>query len=1449
MTGGTGALRRLPAATRSSARAAARPAPVLCLLLTVLVFVQSPGRAAFDTKLDLVVDPAGFLGRVLRLWNPDVGFGALENQAYGYLFPQGPFFLAGHLAGLPPWITQAAWAALLVVVGFLGTLRLARALDVGTEAARLVAAVAYALSPRTLTVLGPVSAEALPLVLLPWCLLPLVAADRGRLPAPKAAALSGVAILLMGGVNATLTVAVLPLPALYLLTRPPSVRRRLLAWWAAAVALGCLWWAVPLLLLGRYSIPFLDYVESAADTTGPVSTLQALRGTDDWIASVLDRGGAFWPAAGTVLSNPALMISTGLLAVLGLVGLTRGDLRERRFLTLAATAGVVLLALGHTGALVGPFSGGWQHLLDGVLAPLRNVHKADPVLRLPLALGLAHLLAGVRLPRRRAVAIGIAAGLVAVTAAPLALQQLRPGPRWAAIPQWWPDAASWLGQHSGGDRTLLVPGSGFGRYQWGRTIDEPLQPLAEAPWATRSQVPLAAEGASRLMESVDTVLASGAGSPALADLLARSGVRYLLVRNDLDWVAAGTPRPAVVHQALDRSTGLERVATFGPAVGGGSRGPLTVYGYDLDSGYPALEVYAVRRDIARVTAAPVRDVAEVSGGPESLLPLLEARLLGPDTPAVLAGEPYGVSGGRLLATDGLRRVERTPGRLYGATGPTLSPDDPLRLDRAARDLLPFPGDGHETTARYLAIAGVTASSSAADPDSLEPSRPELQAWSAVDGDPGTLWRSGGLGGPVGQWLRVDLLPGTVVDRVELRMAQSTLVGPRVTRVAVTTGRGRTEHLLQSGEDRQVLTTAAGETRWLRVEVLGVDGDPKSGFVGIRELTLPGVVPGRTLALPADLPRGQAPAGYSMVVAGGRPACVRVVLGARCDPTLATEPEESGVLDRTVSQGAAADYVLTGWVRPRATGAVQPLLDPIFGGMRATASSILGGDAAVAGRAAVDGDPATAWVADLFDADPTLSLQWTGRRRLDRLEVVSADHPVAARPLRLRITSPAGERLVDVPPSGMVRFSPLVTDRVEVHVARARTLRSTDPVSGVATGVPAGIAELRFPALARLTFKPLPGAPTGLPCGLGPTVEIDGTSLRTRVDGTIQDLQEGRPLRLTPCGRDGRTVRLAAGPHRLRVRPGPIFTPVGLTLAAADQPRGGPALEPRATRVVRWSDSARAVEVAAGARALLVVRESANPGWRATLDGRPLPATRVDGWQQAWVLPAGAGGRVELRFTPQRYYRAGLLAGGLAAALLLVLAFASAGVAAAHGRSRTAGAHRAPGWAALPAPGAAPPRGAPPPARWAAARPYAAAAAPAALLAVLGGLAALVALAVAWLVARRRPAAVPWLVAAAGAAAVTVAVAGRLTGHGQQWALGAPAQALSLLALAGLAAALLPPAGGGVRRPPGEEPGAPPVPAVGRVGEDAGDVDAGAGERGVDVPGGDGSHAHAGRVAE
>ena len=181
----------------------------------ILTFAQSPGKISPDTKLDLTANPVRFLARAFNLWNSELPFGQAQNQAYGYLFPHGAFFLAGDMLGLPGWVTQRLWWALLLTIGFWGLLRVAEALGIGTPTSRVIAAAAFALSPRVLTTLGAISSETLPMMLAPWVLLPVILALRGAAGAATSsssqgsvrmlAARSALAIALMGAVNAVAT--------------------------------------------------------------------------------------------------------------------------------------------------------------------------------------------------------------------------------------------------------------------------------------------------------------------------------------------------------------------------------------------------------------------------------------------------------------------------------------------------------------------------------------------------------------------------------------------------------------------------------------------------------------------------------------------------------------------------------------------------------------------------------------------------------------------------------------------------------------------------------------------------------------------------------------------------------------------------------------------------------------------------------------------------------------------------------------------------------------------------------------------------------------------------------------------------------------------------------------------------------------------------------------------
>ena len=563
-----------------------------CVFVAAFCFNTEPGRIVADTKLDLSVDPARFLGRALHMWDGQGFAGQIQNQAYGYFFPIGPFYLLGHLAHLQPWAVQRLWWTALLCLAFLGVARLAAVLDIGTQTSRFVAGLAFALSPHVLTVLGPVSAEALPMCLTPWVLIPLVRAAQGG-SMRRGAVLSGVAVLAMGGANAALDLAALLPVALWFLTRQPSRRLFALAgWWVVAVAAATFWWVAPLLLLGRYSPPFLDHIESAATTTSTTSPVESLRGTADWVAYVAGSG---WHAGSILLSSPAVILNSVVVVALGLAGLAWPGLRERAWLVLCLLAGVVMVGFGHVGTVDGWWAGDLRTLLDGPLAPVRNVHKFDVAIRLPLVLGLAHLTGRLRwgatafeVRVSRAVVAAVAAVAVGGTAAPLLSLQVAPTGSFSALPGYWSDAARWLADHHSG-RALIVPGSHTGLYLWGRPGDEPMQPLARTAWEVRDGVPLENTGAIRSLDAVEQLFDAGVGSPRLASYLVQAGITTLVVRNDLAYTAVGEPRPLLVHRTLADSPGFTRRAAFGASLG--------VNDVGQDSGlqlpYPALEIFSV----------------------------------------------------------------------------------------------------------------------------------------------------------------------------------------------------------------------------------------------------------------------------------------------------------------------------------------------------------------------------------------------------------------------------------------------------------------------------------------------------------------------------------------------------------------------------------------------------------------------------------------------------------------------------------------------------------------------------------------------------------------------------------------------------------------------------------------------------------------------------------------
>jgi arabinofuranan 3-O-arabinosyltransferase len=1232
------------------------------LFALVVLAANAPGRMIFDTKLGVDINAAEFIERLWPLWNPREWFGTLQNQYIGYAIPMAPFFLLGQALRLPVWVIERLWLSLLIAVGFSGITKLATSLRIGSNASRLLAGVVFVLWPTFTIVIGSTSAAALPGLLVPWAVLPLVTALQGRGSVLSGCARSGVAIALMGGVNAVSTICALMAPGLYLLTHTRGRQRvKVCLLWATAVAAATAWWSVPLLLQGRYSFNFLPFVEQANTTTKTMSAAAFLRGTGNWTA-YLDLGTPWLTAGWEVVANPVAITASAVAAAVGLAGLARRDMPQQLWLRLCVGLAAVIALAGYGGALGGPLHGLVQAELNGTLAPFRNVSKLEPVAALALVLGIAHLLAGASsralpaAPGSRRMAAGVvAAPAIALCLAGLALpyltgQILQPG-SFTSVPKYWYQVAAFLAARSPEQTALVVPGDSHGIYLWGDPIDEPLEPLATSPWVERSLVPYGGAGSQVFLDTAETAMESGQRVPGLAAYLARAGIRYVVVRNDLSPDQLGYTPPQTVAQTLALS-GFSRVASFGPMITGDQTSPgasRQVQAY-LPR-YPAVEVFqagsAANRPASPTVALPVSSTELVSGGPDSLLQLSGQGLLG-DQAAVIAGDKLAARPALWAVTDGQRRQDTAFGLINANTSFTYTAtetnpaDDPLGGSGGPpRQILPVPAAGHQTVAVLSGAASVTASSYG----SWLTYQPQYDPVNAFDGSSATAWAEGSPETPVGQWIQITFSKTlTLPSSIGVQLLNDGFSRSIANQLKVSTAQGSVVTATTPTNATQQLGVRPGPTRWLRITITGasnvVAGNPGAG---IRDVLIPGVRVTRYLE-----PAEGAVAGVS----------ASAIAFSFHQPA----PAPAGVADREATSPFARLFTLPVPLRlgVSASAVAQPSagLDTLLGKLaRPSKSALLVSASSTWGNLPEFGpdnlfNPKTSvpWIAG--SSDPVISVSWHRARRISQI-VVQPAYGFAAAPTKIKVTSPSGTREATIGLGGVASFTPaLTTSQLQVSFPGW----AADAQPGASSGQPVlGLSKLTIPALSGLSVDTLDtSAPFSLACGSGPVISIDGRGLPTAVSGTLGELAGGLPVTVRLCSQDS-SVTLGSGKQRLYVAPGLFtMTDVALRSAAAVSPSTTPA---RSLRVLSWQPDNRSVRIGPGQEAYVEVHQNANPGWEAALNGHRLASATLDGWQQGFIVPAGAGGVITLTFAPATWYHIGL---ALAVLALIGLACVAAG---------------------------------------------------------------------------------------------------------------------------------------------------------------------------------------------
>jgi arabinofuranan 3-O-arabinosyltransferase len=1242
-----------------------------------LTFIQAPELIVDDTKLPVIMAPLAWMQSTFHLWNQSVASGSVQSETFGYLFPMAPFFELMHLLHVPVWCAERFWLALLLTIGAWGVIRLAEALGIGNRWARILGAISYCVVPIVVD-WAAISVALLAVVFLPWVLQPLVVGSRGG-STRRAAAKSGVAVALMGGVNATIIISALPLAVIWLFTRAPGPRRRsLMGWWVVCVVLACFWWAAATIMQAKYGYDYLPYTETAAITTATGSVFQALRGTSNW-QNYFDLGGPLVPGGWTLVTSGVAIVATSLVTALGIAGLAR-RIPERLFLVAGLSFGVVVIAIGYGGTLGGPFSPQVVTLLSGSLGPLRNVSKFSPDVALPLALGLAWLLSTVsiggitgRWSQRLGVThmrrfIGSLAVVAVVLAAiPFWQQRLYPSGGFVAIPHYWTQAADWLDSHQGNQTSLLVPGASFADYTWGKPQDEPLSVLSSTSVTARSIIPLGSDGNTDMLSAVEAALSTGTPQPGLAQYLSRAGIDFVVERNDLNLRATGAPPPAQIHQVLSETLGLVMVAAFGPYLPSSqvAQGDLPVYNSPSYLHLRPVEIYKVEPPVSEVQTFPTTNPLIVSGSTGSLLPLAGAGVLARRA-AVLAKDPHAAGAASSVnatwvITDGNQRRAVSFGKIDDNLSYLLGPSQlPYRFPPLTYGSLG--GSDAQTVAAPIGAASVSASTYGSTPLLLEPSEGPA---SAFDEDPSTAWVASASRRSVGQSVSITFDRAVPLTSISITPLDDSPARPSIKSVIITTDRGSVRRHVPVQNTPVSVAVVPGKTRHLKITIHAVRRNtepsaPRLG-AGITDIAIPGVAFYPAMQLPSD----------ELAAFSG---------ATRRSPILSfDDPVSNPYLDFT-GPATSVPPIARRFLLPRAmsatiSGTAVPipgaslerlllqLATPPHQSLQISASSWLRGLPRFRPENLLE-KSSSLWIAGLNDRDPSLTLRWNGTRPVGSISLGLSRQ--TSRPTQVVITSPAGSRRVSVPRAGgIISFAPITTNTLAIHFVAV-----TKRISAIPTGphtvalpspqpisLPVGLSSVGIPALGhQVTVPPALSTSVVLPCGTGPTVRIDDASVPTLVTGTLGNLVDLQPMSIRVCASP--VTHFTAGRHTISF---PSGSPLQVTGLLVQQPlpvtRPGRDIGRRTFRVLSWTPGRRTLEVGDGPNTYVQVAQNFNPGWVATMSGQTLKPVSLDGWEQGWIVPAGTTGTMTMTFIPDHTYRSALVLGGLFLLALFILAFA------------------------------------------------------------------------------------------------------------------------------------------------------------------------------------------------
>ncbi len=1082
-------------------------------------------------------------------------------------------------------------------------------------------------------------------------------------------------------------------PVIWLVTDVASGRVRTGAAIRAAAKIGVLsaavslWWIVALRIQSAYGIPILRYTETYESVASASTPAEIMRGLGYWFFYGGDRLDLWVEPALPYIDSPVVIALGFALAGAALLG----------FLTSFAgrASGAVLLLIGLAvsvgaapldnstpyGALFGWFA---SDTTAGLA--LRSTPRAAPLVLFALALGLAGASEWLRArvaqhsirPTRRwdlAIPIGVIALLGLQLFPWFTLDSMSSSlERDEQLPGYETELAEWLDGNTrsqSSNRVWEIPAADFANYRWGGTVDAVLPGLIERPYLARDLVLQGGAATSDLLNAFERRLPEGWFEPETLELVARRfGVDTIVVRNDLEHERYLLARPGPLWSDLRSVFGDPTYA--GPIVRDETEIPLiderTLADPDIAETFPVVAAFDLE-PVPVVGSASADSPLVLVGDGDGLVDLAGARLLDPDRAVLYASTLHD------LATDGkldpamigpdtwwvVSDTNRKQARHWStvssnlgaleAEGPLTLDDDPGNqpLDVFRPDPDPDGARSRQTYAVHDADVADVRASYYGNRVAFTPG--DAPAF-AVDGDPTTAWRAGAFGPTGGLRFEVDLVEPAETDTITILQpitgaVNRFIIDARITLDAGRPGETSFDVVLDERsrtEPGQPIDLPVDSFETLRFEVLRDNIGEIADYtalpgVGLAEVTIPGVVDDRVVRTPSlddfDIVDPDALADQRLTYMFTR---------QRIDPAAPNEApaERSLVRDFFVPDSRA--FALSGEARTSGQASEEQLAEIFSDPIRAVADRRLGGSPSSRGAAAIDGDPTTAWQTP-FDEVVGATLTIDAPVTTDELRLTWRDDGRHSIPTEITLTGDDGiVRTIPVPATAPIDGIATAVLSIPGYSSQ----RSTITFSGVEERttpeyfssrpkvLPLGIAEIDIGgSVDTVDTAPLDTAPLDTACR-DDLVTIDDRPVEARVVGTRRDAVSRSELTLEACGDP---IELAAGRHRLRAVPGALsgFDIDRIVLDGAIDPPTTPTPGPTVD-IGSADDTTFELTVAASSSpSWLILRQSWNAGWTASVDGEDLgPPVLIDGFANGWLLDPADGPRsVTLQWTPQR----------------------------------------------------------------------------------------------------------------------------------------------------------------------------------------------------------------------